>query len=121
MEKRIVVRRLQLDDITQDSALLSDAYYAEDGWYDSSTGEAELMRRALLYNSTQQIDADYIKYNKELNTPGVDQNIYIDTDSVFFSAAPLMNVRYPDWKNENNVVQAGTGKRGIDSQRRQKG
>ncbi len=32
MEKRIVVRRLQLDDITQVSALLSDAFYAEDGW-----------------------------------------------------------------------------------------
>ena len=32
MEERIVVRRLQLDDITQVSALLSDAFYAEDGW-----------------------------------------------------------------------------------------
>jgi ribosomal protein S18 acetylase RimI-like enzyme len=32
MEKRIVVRRLQLDDITQVSVLLSDAFYSEDGW-----------------------------------------------------------------------------------------
>lgn len=46
----------------------ANTLYAEDGWYDSNTGEAELMRRALLYNSTQQLDADYIKYNKELGT-----------------------------------------------------
>lgn len=59
--------RIYIDGPTtiKDSA---NTLYAEDGWYDSSTGEAELMRRALLYNSTQQIDADYIKYNKELGT-----------------------------------------------------
>lgn len=32
MEKRITVRRLQLDDVTQVSALLSDAFYSEDSW-----------------------------------------------------------------------------------------
>ena len=30
-------------------------------------------------------DMGNIKYNKELNTPDADSNIYIDTDSVFFS------------------------------------
>jgi DNA polymerase elongation subunit (family B) len=50
-------------------------------------------------------DMANIKYNKELNTPGADSNIYIDTDSVFFSAVPLLNHRYPDWeKNEQSVI-----------------
>jgi DNA polymerase elongation subunit (family B) len=30
----------------------------------------------------------------------VDYNIYIDTDSVFFSAVPLLEHRFPDWKNK---------------------
>ena len=38
-----------------------------------------------------------IKYNKELNTPDTDSNIYIDTDSVFFNAVPLMDKRIPNW------------------------
>jgi hypothetical protein len=37
----------------------------------------------------------------------VDSNIYIDTDSVFFSAVPLMDKRYPDWKTEEQDVIAG--------------
>jgi DNA polymerase elongation subunit (family B) len=39
-----------------------------------------------------------IKYNKELGTTDVDSNIYIDTDSVFFSAVPLLDHRHKDWK-----------------------
>jgi DNA polymerase elongation subunit (family B) len=39
-----------------------------------------------------------IKYNKELGTKDVDSNIYIDTDSVFFSAVPLLDFRHPNWK-----------------------
>ena len=39
-----------------------------------------------------------IKYNKELGTTDVDSNIYIDTDSVFFSAVPLLDFRHPNWK-----------------------
>jgi DNA polymerase elongation subunit (family B) len=40
-----------------------------------------------------------IKYNKELGTKDVDSNIYIDTDSVFFSAVPLLDHRHPEWKS----------------------
>jgi len=40
-----------------------------------------------------------IKYNKELGTKDVDSNIYIDTDSVFFSAVPLLDHRHKDWKS----------------------
>jgi len=52
-------------------------------------------------------DMANIKYNKELGTPDLDSNIYIDTDSVFFSAVPLMDKRLPNWKNEEQDVIAG--------------
>jgi DNA polymerase elongation subunit (family B) len=52
-------------------------------------------------------DMANIKYNKELGTPDLDSNIYIDTDSVFFSAVPLMDKRFPNWKDEEQVVIAG--------------
>jgi len=48
-----------------------------------------------------------IKYNKELNTPDADSNIYIDTDSVFFSAVPLMDKRIPNWKENDQETIAG--------------
>lgn len=38
--------------------------YAEEGWYDTGTGEAEMLRNPLIYNDTQQLKADYIKYNE---------------------------------------------------------
>jgi DNA polymerase elongation subunit (family B) len=52
-------------------------------------------------------DMTNIKYNKELETPDADSNIYIDTDSVFFSAAPLMDKRIPDWRDNNQETIAG--------------
>jgi DNA polymerase elongation subunit (family B) len=48
-----------------------------------------------------------IKYNKELGTKDIDSNIYIDTDSVFFSAVPLMEKRFPNWRNEEQDTIAG--------------
>lgn len=38
--------------------------YAERGWYDSKTGEAELLKRPLIWNATQKISAEYINYKK---------------------------------------------------------
>ena len=52
-------------------------------------------------------DMANIKYNKELNTPDADSNIYIDTDSVFFSAVPLLDHRFPNWKAEDQNTIAG--------------
>ena len=52
-------------------------------------------------------DMANIKYNKELNTPDADSNIYIDTDSVFFSAAPLLDKRRPGWKDNDQDTIAG--------------
>ena len=52
-------------------------------------------------------DMANIKYNKELGNPDLDSNIYIDTDSVFFSAVPLMDKRLPNWKDEEQDTIAG--------------
>src|SRR5210317_139447 len=52
-------------------------------------------------------DMANIKYNKELGTPDADSNIYIDTDSVFFSAAPLLDKRKPGWKDNDQETIAG--------------
>jgi DNA polymerase elongation subunit (family B) len=47
-----------------------------------------------------------IKYNKELGTTDVDSNIYIDTDSVFFSAVPLLDHRHKNWKEMSDTEVA---------------
>src|SRR5210317_2603515 len=52
-------------------------------------------------------DMANIKYNKELGTPDADSNIYIDTDSVFFSAVPLLDKRIPNWKDSDQETIAG--------------
>ena len=48
------------------SIIKDSAYtlYSEDGWYDSNTGEAELLKNSRIYNEDQQLKADYIKYNE---------------------------------------------------------
>jgi DNA polymerase elongation subunit (family B) len=52
-------------------------------------------------------DMANIKYNKELGNPDLDSNIYIDTDSVFFSAAPLLDKRNPSWRDNDQDIIAG--------------
>ncbi len=42
-----------------------NSLYTENGWYDSSTGEAELLKKSVIYNDNQEISAKYLKYNKE--------------------------------------------------------
>ncbi len=39
--------------------------YAESGWYDTQTGEAELLKKPMVSNEKQMLKADYIKYNDE--------------------------------------------------------
>lgn len=43
----------------------ANTLYAEDGWYDSKTGEAELIKNPKVFNEKQELTADYIKYNEE--------------------------------------------------------
>lgn len=43
----------------------ANTLYAEKGWYDSKTGEAELLKKPVISNETQNIAANYIRYSKE--------------------------------------------------------
>ena len=74
-------------------------------FYDIDNAEAVTLTGQTVIKSTA--DMANIKYNKELGTKDVDSNIYIDTDSVFFSAVPLMDKRFPNWKNEEQDTIAG--------------
>ena len=74
-------------------------------FYDIDNAEAVTTTGQTVIKSTA--DMANIKYNKELGTPDLDSNIYIDTDSVFFSAVPLMDKRYPNWKEQNQDTIAG--------------
>ena len=46
-------------------------------------------------------DMANIKYNKELGDPELDSNIYIDTDSVFFSIHHYLINEIPSWSDNN--------------------
>lgn len=74
-------------------------------FYDIDNAEAVTLTGQTVIKSTA--DMANIKYNKELGTKDVDSNIYIDTDSVFFSAVPLMEKRFPNWRSETQDVIAG--------------
>jgi DNA polymerase elongation subunit (family B) len=70
-------------------------------FYDVDNAEAVTTTGQTVIKSTA--DMANIKYNKELGTTGEDFNIYIDTDSVFFSAVPLLNHRHPNWKEMSDT------------------
>jgi len=69
-------------------------------FYDVDNAEAVTLTGQTVIKSTA--DMANIKYNKELGTKGGDYNIYIDTDSVFFSAVPILDHRFPDWKTKED-------------------
>ena len=74
-------------------------------FYDVDNAEAVTTTGQTVIKSTA--DMTNLKYNKELGTPDLDSNIYIDTDSVFFSAVPLMDKRTPNWREETQDTIAG--------------
>jgi DNA polymerase elongation subunit (family B) len=74
-------------------------------FYDIDNAEAVTLTGQVVIKSTANMAN--LKYNKELGTKDVDHNIYIDTDSVFFSAVPLMDSRIPDWRNHDQDTVAG--------------
>jgi DNA polymerase elongation subunit (family B) len=69
-------------------------------FYDVDNAEAVTLTGQTVIKSTAEMVN--IKYNKELGKKGEDYNIYIDTDSVFFSAVPLLDHRYPEWRTEDD-------------------
>ena len=65
-------------------------------FYDVDNAEAVTTTGQTVIKNTAKMAN--IKYNKELGT-NEDYNIYIDTDSVFFSALPLVKHRFPNWES----------------------
>src|SRR6056300_1313366 len=74
-------------------------------FYDVDNAEAVTTTGQTVIKNTANMGN--IKYNKELDTPDADSNIYIDTDSVFFSAVPLLEHRNPNWKDDDQDTIAG--------------
>ena len=74
-------------------------------FYDVDNAEAVTTTGQTVIKNTANMGN--IKYNKELGTKDIDSNIYIDTDSVFFSAVPLLDFRHPTWKEmpDSEVAQ----------------
>lgn len=56
----------------------ANTLYAEDGWYDTKTGEAELLKNPAVFNETQQLKANYIKYNESDGNGRALGNVRID-------------------------------------------
>lgn len=52
--------------------------YAENGWYNSNTGEAELLKKPMVSNTNQTIWADYILYNKENKSARAIGNVRVE-------------------------------------------
>ena len=74
-------------------------------FYDLDNAEAVTKTGQSLIKFTKKIANAY--YNKELNDD-IDHCIYIDTDSVFYSALPLVKKRFPelDIKNEDRMSKS---------------
>jgi len=74
-------------------------------FYDLDNAEATTLTGQSLIKFTKKITNNY--YNKELNDTE-NRCIYIDTDSVFYSALPLVKKRFPDLdiKNEDTMSKA---------------
>jgi len=72
-------------------------------FYDLDNAEATTLTGQTLIKFTKKMANFY--YNKELQTGDKDYCIYIDTDSVFYSAVPLIEKRFPD-KKLSDVMMA---------------
>ena len=55
----------------------ANTLYAEEGWYDSKTGEAELTENPVVSNDKQHLKANYIKYNEENGNGFAEKNVEI--------------------------------------------
>lgn len=55
----------------------SNTLYAEDGWYDSKSGDAELLKNPVMSNDKQNIKAGYIKYDKATKSGKAFKNVWI--------------------------------------------
>ena len=70
-------------------------------WFDLDNAEAITLSGQQLIKNTAKIVDHY--YNRELGEK-TEHCIYTDTDSVFFSALPLVKHRYPDIDTDDDVI-----------------
>jgi len=70
-------------------------------FYDVDNAEATTLSGQQIIKFTADITNQ--KYNQICNTKDVDYNIYIDTDSVFFSSWPIIQKRFPDVKITDDI------------------
>jgi DNA polymerase elongation subunit (family B) len=96
-KKRQLVQKILLNSLYGVLGLPAFRFYdVDNATAVTTTGQTVIKSTAEMAN---------IKYNKELGTPNADSNIYIDTDSVFFSAVPLLDHRYPSWRDiDQNTI-----------------
>ena len=98
-KKRQLVQKILLNSLYGVLGLPAFRFYdVDNATAVTTTGQTVIKKTADMAN---------IKYNKELGTPNADSNIYIDTDSVFFSAAPLLDHRIPNWRDNDDNTIAG--------------
>jgi len=73
-------------------------------FYDIDNAEAVTITGQTVIKKTAEMAN--IKYNKELGTKE-DYNVYIDTDSIYMMAEPLVKHRYPEYKtfDQNRMAQ----------------
>lgn len=73
-------------------------------FFDIDNAEAVTLTGQQLIKATGEFGSKF--YNDELGTDDVDYCIYTDTDSVFFSASPLISKRYPNIDHEDMPAMA---------------
>ena len=73
-------------------------------FFDIDNAEAVTVTGQQLIKATGEFGSKF--YNDELGTEGKDYCIYTDTDSVFFSAKPLIEKRYPNIDMTDNKAMS---------------
>lgn len=56
----------------------ANTLYAEDGWYNTVTGEAELTKNPKIFNETQFLKAAFISYNDENGNGSAQGSVFIE-------------------------------------------
>tara|TARA_B100001093_G_C26852649_1_gene1025828 strand:- start:2182 stop:4710 length:2529 start_codon:yes stop_codon:yes gene_type:complete len=71
-------------------------------FFDIDNAEAVTLTGQQLIKATGEFGSKF--YNDELGTDNIDYCIYTDTDSVFFSAKPIIEKRYPNIDHDDKVA-----------------
>jgi ribosomal protein S18 acetylase RimI-like enzyme len=88
MEKRIIVRRLQVDDVARVSTLLADAFYSDDGWLGWAS---PLFKLGLYQDLKTRALAQAPRYACLVGFQTVRQGEVVIVGTVEISARPLLS------------------------------